>query len=72
MATDKESPASAPTWREVQELLRKCKKKEEVMALITAEKQGPHRPLFITRMQGRYKVLRNAEDDAKLSKMIGG
>lgn len=71
MATDKETKAGPPTWREMQKFLADCKTRGEVMTLINMEKSGPNRPLFISRMMGRYRVLRNAEEDAKLAKMVG-
>jgi len=55
----------------MQKFLADCKTRGEVMTLINMEKSGPNRPLFISRMMGRYRVLRNAEEDAKLAKMVG-
>lgn len=74
MAAKKKEPPVVihDTWRETQELLRNATTKDQVLALIKKEKKGQNRPLFLGRMAGRYKLLRNAEDDANLAILIGG
>lgn len=62
--------ARAKTWREVQESLKACKGSAEVLDLIKAEAKGEARPLFISRMHGRFRVLRTAEDDAMITRLI--
>lgn len=60
----------AATWRETQDLLRACTRKEQVMELIVAEQNGANRAGWLHRMRGRYRVLRNAEEDAKLEPLL--
>lgn len=59
-----------PSWREVQDLLKQCKKSTDVLGLLKAEARGQARPLFLTRMQGRFRVLRTEEDNAMIDSII--
>lgn len=55
------------SWREMQAKLKAADKSQVVLDLIQEERNGADRYAFISRMIGRFRVLRKIEDDALIA-----
>lgn len=72
MKTTKKEPITYDTWRETLGKLDACKTDADVKALIVEEKAGACRPLWLSRMVGRLRILRNTRLDAELDIFVWG
>lgn len=56
-----------PTWRELNEMLRKMKRPEEAKALFDEERSNGNRKRWMRRIYSRYRVLQVAKEKKELN-----
>jgi hypothetical protein len=57
----------ALSYRQITEEMDNCQTAAEVLEILREEVAGPNRPAFLTRIYGRYDVMRRAEERRDLA-----